>query len=958
MTWGRFVTRPFAGTHRYQVVRPLGAGSFGAVYEVVDRERGSHVALKVLTRVDASTLYRFKAEFRGFADVHHPNLVQLYELVSDGDDWFFTMELLSAVDWLSFVRQRPRRVDPEHETLSAPGDLAALRTAEAGPQCDIDRVYASALQLASAVHALHKAGIVHRDVKPSNVLVEPSGRVVLVDFGLARPLASDPRTHTGLDAVGTPAYMAPEQATSAEITEAADWYAVGVMLFEALTGRLPFEGKALEIIAHKQARDAPRVADLIASARPELEALASALLSRDPAGRPRGDLVLEILGAYRPAEAARGEAKPAPAERSPFVGRKQPMHDLEAAFRRAQRGATVTALVRGPSGIGKSALVRALFDEIVQPLGGLVLAGRCYEREAVSYKAFDSAIDALSRFLVQLPADQAAAALPRDVAALARVFPVLDRVPTIAQAPRRVLDAIDGQRLRTRAFAALRELLARLGDRHPLVLLLDDFQWADDESLALLRDLTRGDPAPAMLVVITFRDEDVGRSGPLDALLATVRESEVTSGRGGGNRQDQAGAALDGGVARARRRGAGTRPGRSGGCRDRERVGWEPVLSGRARAVRPHGPRRQRGRSPFGWRRSSRSASRASTPRSGAFSRSSPSPARRSIAASPARPRRSPPPTPSRSSACSTGRSSFAPPGASARTSWSASTTGSARRWPGRSPTRSGASTISGSSAALQTLREADPEALFLHYEAAGISERAAEYALVSAQRAVDALAFEHAARLYESALELLPKDAPDRNAILVRMAEALMRSGRGVESADAFLRAIDGAAPRDVLTYRHRAAEQLLFCGQLERGLRIMSQICDQVGVTIPRSRAHAIAQLVFLMLWVTVKGRRFRARDPATVTPAELTRADVCWSMAGGLSLVDQVIARPFSLRAVLTSLAAGDSARVVRALVTEAGFCSSEGRAPSGRWPRSSRWRRASSATRPGTPPSAPS
>jgi eukaryotic-like serine/threonine-protein kinase len=927
VTW-KSLRRTFSGTTRYQLLRQLGEGSFGAVFDVLDRERGTHVALKLLTRADASTLYRFKGEFRAFADVQHPNLVQLYELASEGDDWFFTMELVAGVDWLTFVRERalPPRNDAERETLDGPADLAKMRTEDAGPRCNIDKLYASALQLAGAVQALHRAGIVHRDVKPSNVLVDGAQRVVLVDFGLARPIAARV-TGAGVDAVGTPAYMAPEQAGSAEITEAADWYAVGVMLFEALTGRLPFDGQPLEIITDKQAREAPRVSDFVASAHPELEALCGALLARDPHARPRGDLVTEILGAYRPSPRAAKSVRPPRADRSPLIGRRRALEELEAAFGRAQEGVTTTALVRGQSGIGKSALVHAFVEEVVEPRRGFVLAGRCYEREAVSYKAFDSAIDALSRVLVGLPVEQVAAVLPHDAAALARVFPVLDRVPTIAQAPRRALGAIDAQRLRTRAFAALRELLTRLGDRHPLVLFLDDFQWADDESVALLRDLTRGYPSPSMLVVITFRDEDVGRSAPLDALLASVSEAE-TSGRGA----EICKIKLEPLSAEDSRELAATALGRPKG---------DPSVAAIAS---------ESGGSPFflgelvqfaltgGVDGGAPKTIRLAQVLEERFARLGASERRLlevfAIAGTPLE----------RRVACQAAQIDLLQVEPIFRTLHRGKMVRSVGSERGdlvecfhNRIREAVVAQLSDSerrahhlrlAAALQTLREADPEALYLHYEAAGVSERAAEYALVSAERAAAALAFDHAARLYAGALKLLPKEASDRNAIMVRMAEALMRAGRGIDSADAFLGAIDTAEPRDVLAHRHRAAEQLLFCGQLDRGLRIMAQICEQVGVAIPRSRAHAIFQLVLFMLLLRLRGGRFRARDPATVTAAELTRADVCWSMAGGLSLVDQVIARPFSVRAVLSSQDSGDPARLIRALVTEAGFRSSEG------------------------------
>ena len=148
--------RAFAGTERYHVVRELGEGSFGAVYDVLDRERGAHVALKLLTRFEPSALYRFKAEFRAFADVSHVNLVQLYELGSYEDDWFFTMELVQGVDWLAFVREHAKVFDEAAATLPAPSaivrDLAHARTDEVAPRCDLDRLYAAAQQQIGRAH--------------------------------------------------------------------------------------------------------------------------------------------------------------------------------------------------------------------------------------------------------------------------------------------------------------------------------------------------------------------------------------------------------------------------------------------------------------------------------------------------------------------------------------------------------------------------------------------------------------------------------------------------------------------------------------------------------------------------------------------------------------------------------------------------------------------------------------
>jgi eukaryotic-like serine/threonine-protein kinase len=454
---------------RFELRRACGRGGEGLVYEAWDTQAQAHVALKCLNSVREREQSALQHEFRALSHVVHPNLVSMHELFCVDGAWFFTMELLTGRDIVRHVQAQPRRGRAIREAM---------------------------VQLLQGLAAIHAAGLVHRDIKPSNVLVEPRGRVVLVDFGIttARGTAQHSR------GPGTPAYMAPEQAAGQPPEPPADLYAAGAILFELLTGS-PL-GNRLEAVRE------PALLLRAVLGRQVLTELCVALLAREPARRPSAAQALAVL-APRPsaARAARSAVHSGVAEASCFVARAAELASLHGARVRAERGPHML-LVHGESGIGKSALMAQFARQLSQPT--LVFTGRCYERESTPYKVFDGLVSGLAAFLAALSPGQADALTRGLSPLLGQWLPALGRVH-----PRD--HGLHAEEARQLAFDALRELLARLA--RPVVLLVDDLQWGDRDSVALLEALFAPGGRLPILLVGNYRRGEAQTNPFLQALL-------------------------------------------------------------------------------------------------------------------------------------------------------------------------------------------------------------------------------------------------------------------------------------------------------------------------------------------------------------------------------------------------------------------------------------------------------
>jgi predicted ATPase len=444
--------------------------------------------------MDAENLFRLKHEFRSLANLEHENFVRFGELASEGSQLYFTMERVYGPDFLRYVRPHDVRANGSDTEIRAHGM----------PGVDEQRLRPALAQLVESLAALHEAGQIHRDVKPSNVLVTPEGRVVLLDFGVTTGFG----TSEGI--IGTPAYMAPEQILGEELTPATDWYAVGAMLYASLSGEVPFEGEVAEILQAKLDEDVR--SKLGADTPDDLRLLCLALLERDASARPGIDEIRERLGLSRPVAQVR----------EVFVGREQELRLLREGLARA-RTSTQSIVVCGEAGMGKSALVERFLSELRNE--AIVLRGRCYEQESVPFGGVDSLVDALSEYLLGLSSSDVDRLLTGGVANVARVFPVLCRVRQVA-AQRVDGPILNAATLRDQAFGELVRLVATLGRARMLVLFLDDLQWIDPDSLALIRQILQAKTLRC-LFVSTMRTESAARPD-LAALLDGFQRVEVS----------------------------------------------------------------------------------------------------------------------------------------------------------------------------------------------------------------------------------------------------------------------------------------------------------------------------------------------------------------------------------------------------------------------------------------------
>jgi serine/threonine protein kinase len=535
----------------YVVEAQIGSGGMGVVYRARHVETGARVALKTLRVRSAERFASFRREVHALANLRHPGIIRIFDHglagPAGGTPWY-AMELvegrtlsqwLMRGDWVSGMPTPPRWAPPPAGDTapndSAPGRPSAPVPARAPmPLAEVLRLFR---RVCRALAFLHNHGIVHRDLKPDNILIKEDGTPVLVDFGIVAQFeGSAGREVLELaDAgTGTLAYMAPEQRLGRFVDARADLFSLGCILYECVSGRLPFGPTGLYALS----LDPPAPpSTYVAGIPPELDLLVTRLLARHAQDRlGYADDAEAALAAIERGGDAAGlpSSRPAPRAaylyRPDFAGRRDTLRRLEQALAEAASGRGVKAFVTGESGVGKTRLAMEVAARAAEK-GMAVITGDCppVGMGGRDGGALGAPLQPLRGLLVAV-ADMCRTGGPAVVERLlvgdrakllAPYEPSLRDLP--GQSELREPDVLAADAARVRLLSALKDMLLDFARERPLLLVLDDLQWADEMSLELVASLTPEVCALAPLAVIGMcRAEEMS-----DRLRAWAEEPEV-----------------------------------------------------------------------------------------------------------------------------------------------------------------------------------------------------------------------------------------------------------------------------------------------------------------------------------------------------------------------------------------------------------------------------------------------
>ena len=550
-TKGEGFTRGTIFAERYEIIESLGTGGMGKVYRVYDNRIKEEIALKILKpeiAANIKTIERFSNEIRLSRKITHKNVCRMHDLNEHENGQYITMEYVPGEDLKSFIK----RV----------GQLPPKKAIIIGKQ------------ICQGLAEAHALGVIHRDLKPQNIMIDKSGNAKIMDFGIARSLKAGGITGEGT-IIGTPEYMSPEQVEGKDTDQRSDIYSLGVVLYEMLTGDVPFKGDSTFSIALKHKEELPpHPRELNPELSPEVSTVILKCMAKEKEKRYQStqELFEDLDALEKGTKITAVETKPKiPAflikekstkkKISVFVARNHELEKLHNLLEKSLSGKGQVIFITGEAGTGKTALIQEFSRRAQKKHKDLIVAsGKCNAHTGIGdpYSPFMEMLSLLTGdvetrweagTITQDHARRLWSLIPQTAQSLLEYGPdlinifipgsaLLSRTEAFSAVPtewqsrlktlveRKAMLPPDSNLQQSDLFEQYTRMLVALAQNKPLFLVLDDLQWVDAGSASLLFHICRRVTGSKIFIAGSFRPDEValGRDGNRHPLEGVVHE--------------------------------------------------------------------------------------------------------------------------------------------------------------------------------------------------------------------------------------------------------------------------------------------------------------------------------------------------------------------------------------------------------------------------------------------------